>query len=392
MMTRGLCVAILLVPAAYCAVRPSQAEQKRETVCLCAGQPPSRLIDYKRSPTEALADVDRTLAELETMVHRAGTAGCDAFALPEDTLGLVHWEMGNKKALREVLPTAVARMLDRLGRAAASHRMYLICSSDTAEPGGKYRNMAFFLGRDGKEVGRYQKVHPAIHESDRERGAAFPVFQTPDLGGIGMLICYDMVMPESSRSLALAGADMIFLVTLGGATTAGGPDAEDESLNRASFRTRAADNYVYVVVAKRGGGAMIISPQGRVLAEGKAPGDIVSADVNPFAGRAAGDAWNSQSDMRARLFRERTPAAYGILTDPNPPALRKIPEEIAFQEAVRIAEGAMTAGGERFAEAEALLRAGKTKQAVQAFEKLRVDYPQTWIDRAARLRLAKLRR
>jgi predicted amidohydrolase len=326
------------------------------------------------------------------MVHRAGAAGCDAFALPEDTLGLVHWEMGNKNALREVLPAAVARMLERLGRAAASHRMYLICSSDTAEPGGKYRNMAFLLGRDGKEIGRYQKVHPAIHESDRERGAAFPVFETPDLGGIGMLICYDMVMPESSRCLALAGADVIFLVTLGGATTAGGPDSDDESLNRASFRTRAADNYVYLVVAKRDGGAMIISPQGEVLAEGKAPGDIVSADVNPFAGRPAGDAWNSQSDMRARLFRERTPAAYGILTDPSPPALRKIPEEITSQEAIRIAEGAMTAGGERFSEAEALLRAGKTEQAVQAFERLQADYPRTWIDRAARAQLDKLKR
>jgi hypothetical protein len=92
------------------------------------------------------------------------------------------------------------------------------------------------------------------------------------------------------------------------------------------------------------------------------------------------------------LFRERTPAAYGILTEPSPPALRKIPEEITSQEAIRIAEGAMTAGGERFSEAEALLRAGKTEQAVQAFLKLQADYPHTWIDRAARAQLDKLKR
>ncbi len=365
--------------------------RQKGTVRLCAGQPPARLIDYRRSPSEALAGVEATLGELEKMVHRAGAAGCDAFALPEDTLGLVHWEMGNKKVLGEVLPAAVARMLDRLGRAAASHRMYLVCSSDLVEPGGKYRNMAFFLGRDGREIGRYQKVHPAIHESDRQRGAAFPVFHTPDLGSVGMLICYDMVMPESPRALALAGADVIFVVTLGGATTAGGAEG-DESLNRAAFRTRAADNYLYIVVAKRGGGAMVISPQGKVLDEGKAPGDIVHADVSPFAGRQAGDAWDFQSDMRARLFRERTPGAYGILTDPQPPALAELPEEISFREAVRAAEGAMTVGGVRFEQAEALLREGKREEALRAFEKLTADFPRTWIDRAARAQLEKAKR
>ncbi|HSB16527.1 MAG TPA: nitrilase-related carbon-nitrogen hydrolase [Bryobacteraceae bacterium] len=393
MMTRKALSAVSLV-ACVSAITLHAAEPARpgSTVRLCTAQPPSRLIDYKRSPSEALAEVDRTLAELEKTVHRAGTAGCDAFALPEDTLGLVRWEAGNKKVLREVLPAAVARMLDRLGRAAAAHRMYLVCSSDTVEPDGKYRNMAFFLGRDAKEIGRYQKVHPAISETDHERGTSFPVFETPDLGGVGMLICYDMVMPESSRSLAMAGADVIFLVTLGGATTAGDPDSDDESLNRASFRTRAADNFVYIVVAKRGGGAMVISPQGKVLAQGKAPGDIVTADVNPFAGRRAGDAWNVQTDMRARLFRERTPAAYGILTDPAPPALKKVPETITPSEALRIAEGAMTVGSDRFSKAEALLRAGRTEEAIRAFEKLRADYPTTWIDRAAGAHLAKLKR
>jgi len=380
---------VLFAAALLCPALISAAPAK--TVRLCAGQPPSRLIDHKRSPAEALAEVDKTLTELEAMIHRAGKAGCDAFALPEDSLGLLHWEMANKKALPEVLPLAVGRMLDRVGRAAASHRMYLICSSDTYAPGEKYRNMAFFLSRDGKEIGRYQKVHPAIHESDREPGRSFPVFETPDLGGVGLLICYDMVMPESTRALALAGADVVFLVTLGGATTARGAPTDVESLNRASFRTRAADNYLYVVVAKRGDGAMIISPQGNVLAEGKAPGDIVSADINPFVNRAAGDAWNTQVDMRARLFRERTPAAYAILSNPNPPALRKIPVETTPAEAVRIAEGAMTIGGDRFSEAQALAQAGKKQQAIQAFEQLRKDYPKTWIDRASAAQLTKLR-
>jgi predicted amidohydrolase len=305
-------------------------------------------------------------------------------AFPEDTMGLLHWEAGNERALREVLPVAVPRMLQRLGKAAAEHHMYLICSSDTLDDVG-FRNTAFFLSRDGKEIGRYHKVQPTVHESSRRRGEGFPVFETPDLGGVGMLICYDMVMPESMRALALGGADVVFNVTMGEASMASDPD-----INRAAFRVRAADNFVYLVVAKRGGGAMIISPQGTVLAEGRGRDDIAMAEIDPFGGREAGDALNSQTDMRARLFRERNPAAYGVLTDPNPPVLKKIPQTITVDEAVRIGAATLTVGNERFRQADDLLKAGKTSEAAAAFEKLRAEFPHTWIDRVARERLARI--
>src|SRR5207247_2973688 len=101
--------------------------------------------------SEALVRVERSLAELEQLVHRAGEEGCDALALPEDTIGLGHWEAANAAALKELLPAAVARMLERLGRAAAAHRMYLVCCCDTVEPDGTLHNTAFILGRDGQE-------------------------------------------------------------------------------------------------------------------------------------------------------------------------------------------------------------------------------------------------
>jgi predicted amidohydrolase len=77
-----------------------------------------------------------------------------------------------------------------------------------------------------------------------------------------LLICTDMIFPESTRALALAGADIIFDSTLDGAVYSGTAD-----MNMAGFRTRAADNFVYLVVARRGSGSMIISPKGDVLAQ-----------------------------------------------------------------------------------------------------------------------------
>src|SRR3954468_17828143 len=203
------------------------------------------MIDFRLKPFEVLAKVDQSLAELEQLVRKAGAAGCDALALPEDTLGLLKWESAHPRDLDAVLPEAVRRMLDRLGKAASDHGMYLVVCNDAVERDGHAYNTAFLLGPDGREVGRYHKVNLPLSEQARTRGRTFPVFPTPDLGTIGMLICYDMVFPEAARCLALGGPDVIFPPTLGGAAVG------DDDISLAASRTRAAENFVYLVVAMR---------------------------------------------------------------------------------------------------------------------------------------------
>lgn len=389
---RWVCFLSLCCANILCAPRPSGAAPDASAPLspkaiqrIATAQPRSRLIDWRiKNPAEVLAQVEKSLGELEQIIHRAGAARCDVLALPEDTLGLGHWEAANRPLLKDVLPEAVRRMADRLGQAAAAHRMNLVLCNDTFEPDGAVHNTAFFFGRDGKEIGRYQKVNMPIHELDRKRGNTFPVFPTSDLGGVGMLICYDMVFPEAARCLALGGADIIFHPTLGGAAIG------DGDISLAAFRTRAVENFVYLVVSQRGGGSMIISPQGKILAEGKGPDDIAIAEIDPRAGREGGDAMNHQADMRARLFRERSPAAFGILSDPNPPVLAKVPETMTVREAVDISSRTLTIGEERFKQADALVWAGKTNEAIEAFAKLTGEFRQSWIDRVSRERLAKL--
>ena len=99
---------------------------------------------------------------------------------------------------------------------------------------------------------------------------------------------------------------------------------------------------------------------------------------------------NRQDDMRARLFRERSPAAFSILTDPHPPVLRKVPEVTTVAEAVRISRTGRTEGEARFNEASKLQREGKRDLAIQAYEALIAEFPRTWIDEVSRGRLAEL--
>jgi predicted amidohydrolase len=292
----------------------------------------------------------------------------------------------NEDIAGKVLPDAVSRMLARLGHAAASYRMYLVVCSDYIEADGATYNTAFFLGRDGKTIGRYHKTCPTWSEcAGRNRGNSLPVFPTADLGTVGMLICYDLVFPETARCLALAGADMIFFPTMGGAAVG------DDDIGLQALRVRAAENHVYLVVAFRGSGSMIVSPRGKIIARAEGEDGLAIADINPSGGRRGGDAMNEQRDMRARLFRERNPAAFGMLTDPHPPVLNKVPIEITQNEAGRIAARVLTVGEEEFREAEALARAGRIGEAITAFSRLSTEYRGSWIEPVAAERLKTLR-
>lgn len=355
-------------------------------VRVAAAQAARRVVDFRLKPAEALAAVERNLTELERLVEQAGERKCDALVLPEDTSGLLNWVGANEALAREVLPEAVRRMTERLGTAAARYKMYLVVCSDLTESDGATYNTAFLLGRDGKEIGRYRKVCPTWSEAGaRQRGNTFPVFPTADLGTAGLLICYDLVIPETARCLALQGADIIFFPTMGGAAIG------DDDIGVQALRVRAAENFIWLVVAQRGSGAMIISPQGKIVAQAEGPDGLAIADIDPHGQREGGDALNRQRDMRARLFRERNPEAFSILTATNPPVLHKVPMDLSQKEAGRIMARALTVGEDEFKQANGLVGRGQTNEAIAAFERLRKEYPATWIDRRSEERLARLR-
>ena len=358
------------------------------TIRVAAVQAKRRTISYKvATADEALEQVRDALDQLTTLAEHASEMGCNIVAFPEDTLGTLEWEAGHWDEVADLLGPAEQEMLAQFGAVAAKHGMAIICCNDCVCDNRVY-NTAILIGQNGQETGRYHKVNLPLAEQARARGTHFPVFEVPDIGTIGICICYDMVFPETTRALALAGADIVFHLTLGGASMAGG----DASL--AAFKTRAADNFIYLVVAFRGGGSMIISPKGQILADGEGePDAIVTADINPTSGRDAGDALGGiTSDFRARLFRERVPSAYGVLMEEQPPILEKVkdvPVPSADEAAALFAEG-LTTGADTFYEAEHWLAEGKVGAAKRRFESLSEHFGTLWIGRAAREQLKKI--
>lgn len=358
------------------------------TIRVAAIQTKQRVIPYRvGGASHALEAVRRNLDQLVSLAERAADMGCDIAAFPEDALGTLEWESGHWDDVADLLRPAEEEMIARLGEVASRRGMAVVCCNDCVDGDDVY-NTAILLGRDGREAGRYLKVQLPIGEQARKSGDRFPVFDVEGIGSVGMCICYDMVFPETTRALALGGADIVFHLTMGGASMAKG----DASL--AAFRTRAADNFIYLVVAFRGGGSMVISPQGEILADGgREPDAIVTADIDLSAGREAGDALGGTvTDFRARLFGERVPSAYGILMDEDPPGVARLADiDVPTGETASalMAEG-LTTGADEFYEADRLRAQGDTDEARRRFQRLSERFTTLWIGRVARERLSSM--
>jgi len=360
-----------------------------ETVRVAAIQTANRTIPYSIGDAPAALDQVRdSLDALVGLAERAADDGCAVIAFPEDTLGTLEWEAGHWDGVVGLLRPVEAEMLGRFAEVARDRDVHIVCCNDlpgTTEAGEEVvYNTAVLVGPGG-EVGRYHKVQPTLGEQSRARGTGFPVFDVPGVGCVGMCICYDIMFPETTRALALAGADLVFHLTLGGASLA------SADASRSAFKTRSAENYIYLVVAFRGGGSMIISPKGEILAEGGGADRIIAADIDPTGGRDSGDAHGGVTeDFRARLFRERNPAAYGMLTTEHPPALERL-EHIAVptvQQASDMFNEALTTGADAFYEAEEWQKEGRLLEARARFEQLSERFGTAWIGRASRERLA----
>ena len=91
--------------------------------------------------------------------------------------------------------------------------------------GNNFYNSSVVINEDGEIAGVYRKVHLPDVEYYYEKsffssGNEFPVFETT-FGNIGIQMCWDNFYPESSRILALKGAEIILAPTASAFNTNG---------------------------------------------------------------------------------------------------------------------------------------------------------------------------
>lgn len=260
-----------------------------------------------------IGDSDRNLRHTTTWIARAVDAGARLVILPEAAqAGYMFSDRTEALCHAESVPDGptVSRWMDL----ARQHCIWIVAGL-TERVDAEVHNSAVLLGPDGI-IGTFRKAHlwndeKRIYSHDE---GGFPVFDTP-LGRIGIAICYDAWFPETFRSLALAGADLVAVP----ANWVPVPHQPHDTLTMANMMcmTAAHSNEMYVAAASRIGvergqefigTSVIVGPSGWPLA-GPASGtdeELIIADIDLIDTRDARHAnpFNQPlSDRRPHLYR-----------------------------------------------------------------------------------------
>lgn len=109
----------------------------------------------------------------------------------------------------------------------------------------------------------------------------FKVFHTP-FGNVGIVICFDRHIPESIRSCALKGADLIIVPT---ANT----KAEPMEMFEWEMRVQAMQNQVFIAMCNRvgtedkmqfAGESIVIHPGREVIAKANDQEQLLTCDID----------------------------------------------------------------------------------------------------------------
>lgn len=166
----------------------------------------------------------------------------------------------------------------RLCEIAAQHGIWLIPGSLFELRDGHVFNTSPVINPQGEVIARFSKLFPFLpYEKGITAGDQFVVFDVPDAGRIGISICYDMWFPETTRTLAAMGAEVILHPTM--------TDTIDREVELAIARASAVTNQVYFLdingVGDGGvGRSIVVDPAGYVLHQAGNGPEIIPVEID----------------------------------------------------------------------------------------------------------------
>jgi predicted amidohydrolase len=208
-------------------------------------------------------NVQRVLAEVE----RSRESGADLVVFPEAFL--TGYCADCEDAAHGIALPIGSPLLAEIRKACDDRGTMLAVGFAESDEGALYNSVAFF--QPNRPMSVYRKSHLPFLGYDRfaRPGHDLPVFETSH-GRIGILICFDLRIPEAARTLALKGADLILVPT-------NWPEGAEVSADHIAI-ARAAENRVFLAAVNRVGRengfrfigrSKVVAPSGKVLAEAR---------------------------------------------------------------------------------------------------------------------------
>jgi 5-aminopentanamidase len=256
-----------------------------------------------QGPGGVPGSVDDSLRALDDAAARAAAQGARLLVTSE--LFLTGYALGDRVAARaEPADGPAAGQVDAI---AARHGIAVAYGwPERGGTPGTVFNSVRLVGPDGTGLAVYRKAHLF---GDYERAVFTPgdrplVQATVDGVRIGLLICYDVEFPEAVRVHALAGTELLTVPTA--------LMRPYEFVPQVLLPARAYENGLYVAYANRCGPegefdftglSCLAGPDGVVRARAGAGPELVVADADPGALRAARAETPYLTDRRPELYR-----------------------------------------------------------------------------------------
>ena len=175
----------------------------------------------------------------------------------------------NHSELAETIPGPVTDQFCKLAQELGVVIVLILYERD----GDKTYDSSPVIDADGKLLGLTRMIHITEYECFHEQGyydpgdRGTPVYETK-FGKIGVAICYDRHYPEYMRSLAVAGAEVVFI------PQAGSVGEWPEGLYEAELRVAAFQNGYFTALCNRvgnedkldfAGESFVCDPKGNVV-------------------------------------------------------------------------------------------------------------------------------
>ena len=269
----------------------------------------------------------QTAANLELIAAHAGQAardGAELVLFPElSVTGFIpNHPTGDHAAWLKQALLAAWQSAERLDgeavaglTAIAKETSLHLCAGLLEDAGNRLHNTQVLIGPEGL-IAAWRKMHVPMYEMPFYNGGPVPKVVDTPLGRIGCNICFDALLPESTRLLAAQNVELVLF------PFAADPAPGDAAAwARPPLQARCVENGVFGLACNyKGhvscagvdqtfpGGAMAVGPSGEILSERLESDDPLMVDFRA----------DTLIEARANpdyLYRFRRPELYGPLAE-----------------------------------------------------------------------------
>lgn len=255
----------------------------------------------------SLGDLEANRALTRDAIREAVKAGADVVVLPELITSGYMFEAPGEAASAAIAPDGEL-LREWAGEAARAGIVLVGGFCELGDDGAVYNSAAVF------DPSGLRAVYRKLHLWDREKlvftpgSEPPPVIDTP-VGRIAVLICYDLEFPEVTRSVALAGAQLLLVPTNWPLVER--PEGERPPEVVIAMATARVNRMAIVcadrVGTERGqewtGGATIVGVDGWVAGETREPGLLIAdLDLEPALDKRLTEHADAFADRRPELY------------------------------------------------------------------------------------------